>query len=140
MVIGFTIVGVSLSPLTAHHSQINCLQMKFITAIILTALLAFAGGLWFGWWIIAAASFLIALLVHQKAGKAFASGFVGVFILWGILAWWIDMKNEHILSKKIAEVLPLGGSSFLLILVTALIGGLVAGFGAMSGSYLRSSK
>jgi hypothetical protein len=114
--------------------------MKFIVAIALTALLAFAGGLWFGWWIIAVAAFVIALLIHQRAGKAFFSGLLGVFILWGALAWWIDMKNEHVLTKKIAEVLPLGGNSLLLILVTALIGGLVAGFGAMSGSYLRSSR
>jgi hypothetical protein len=114
--------------------------MKFITAVLLTALLAFAGGLWLGWWVIAIAAFLIAILVHQKAGKAFASGFVGIFLLWGALAWWIDMKNESILSKKIAEVLPLWGSSFLLILVTAIIGGLVAGMGALSGSYLRSSR
>jgi len=114
--------------------------MKFFTSIVLTALLSFAGGLWFGWWVIAIAAFIIALLVHQKAGKAFLSGAIGVFLLWGILAWWIDMKNEHILSKKIAAVLPLGGSSFLLIFVTALIGGLVAGFGAMSGSYLRNSR
>jgi hypothetical protein len=114
--------------------------MKSLVAIVLTALLAFVGGLWFGWWIIAVAAFLIALLVHQKAGKAFFSGFFAVFILWGLLAWWIDLKNESVLSKKIAEVLPLGGNSFVLILVTAFVGALVAGFGAMSGSYLRSSK
>jgi hypothetical protein len=114
--------------------------MKFFAAILLTAMLSFAGGLWFSWWIIAIASFLIALLIHQRAGKAFLAGAIGVFLLWGILAWWIDMKNEHVLSKKIAEVLPLGGSSFLLILVTAIIGGLVAGLGAMSGIYLRSSR
>jgi hypothetical protein len=114
--------------------------MKFIAAIILTALLAFIGGLRFEWWIIGVAAFLTALLVHQKAGKAFLSGFIGVFLLWGVLAWWIDMKNDGVLSKKIAEVLPLGGSSILLIFVTALVGALVAGFGAMSGSYLRSRR
>ena len=114
--------------------------MKFITAIVLTALLAFAGGLWFAWWIIAIAAFLISLLVHQRAGKAFLSGAIGVFLLWGGMAWWIDMKNEHILSRRIAEVLPLGGNSFLLILVTAIIGGLVAGLAALSGSYLRISR
>lgn len=114
--------------------------MKFLVAILLTALLAFVGSLWLDWWSIAIAAFLIAILVHQKAGKAFLSGFIGVFILWGAFAWWIDMKNEGVLSKKIAEVLPLGGNSLLLILVTAFVGGLVAGFGAMSGSYLRSSK
>ena len=114
--------------------------MKFITAIILTALLAFISGLFLPWWGIAITSLLIAVLVHQKAGKAFLSGMLGVFILWAGLAWWIDMKNNGVLSKKIATVLPLGGNSLLLILVTGLIGGLVAGFAAMSGSYLRASS
>jgi hypothetical protein len=63
----------------------------------------------------------------------------GVFILWAGLAWWIDMKNNGVLSARIAHVLPLGGSSVVLILVTGLIGGLVAGLGAMTGSYIRSS-
>ncbi len=114
--------------------------MKFITAIILTALLAFISGLFLPWWGIAITSLLVAVLVHQKAGKAFLSGMLGVFILWAGLAWWIDMKNNGVLSKKIATVLPLGGNSLLLILVTGLIGGLVAGFAAMSGSYLRASS
>jgi hypothetical protein len=114
--------------------------MKFFVAIILTMLLAFAGGLWLPWWSIAIAAFLIALLVHQKAGRAFLSGFIAVFLLWGALASWIDIKNEGILSKRIADVLPLGSSSVVLILVTAIVGALVAGFGAVSGSYLRSSR
>lgn len=114
--------------------------MKFFTAIILTGLLAFTGGLWLPWWSIALASFLIAILIHQKAGKAFLAGAIGIFIFWGGLAWWIDINNNSILSKKIAEILPLGGHSGLLIMVTAMIGALVAGLGALSGSYLRSSK
>lgn len=113
--------------------------MKFIVATILTALLAFVSGLFLPWWGIAIASLLTAVIIHQKAGKAFLAGLLGVFLLWGGLAWWIDMKNNGILSKKIAAILPLGGNSFLLILVTALIGGLIAGFAAMSGSFLRSS-
>src|SRR5262245_25192290 len=114
--------------------------MKFIVAIVFTALLAFAGGLWFGWWIIAIASFLIALLVYQRPGRAFLAGALGVFLLWGLMASWIDMKNESVLSRKIAELLPLGGNSFLLIIVTATIGAVVGGFGALSGSYLRSRR
>ncbi len=115
--------------------------MKFITAIILTALLAFISGLlsFSPWWGFAVTSLLVALLVHQKAGKAFLAGFLGLFLLWGGLAWWIDMKNNGVLSQKIASVLPLGGNSILLIVVTGVAGGLVAGFAAMSGSYLRSS-
>ncbi|MCC7401956.1 MAG: hypothetical protein IT214_10785 [Chitinophagaceae bacterium] len=114
--------------------------MKSIVAIILTGLLAFLGGMYMQWWSLAIAAFLIALLVPQKSGKAFLSGFLGVFLLWSILAWWIDIRNEGILAKKIAAVLPLGGNEYLLILVTAFLGGLVAGFAALSGSFLRSSK
>ncbi|HNR15511.1 MAG TPA: hypothetical protein PKG90_02470 [Chitinophagaceae bacterium] len=58
----------------------------------------------------------------------------------GGLAWWIDMQNSGVLSARIASVLPLGGNNMLLILVTGVVGGLVAGFAAMSGSYLRTSS
>jgi hypothetical protein len=113
--------------------------MKFFVAILLTAALAFISGLFLPWWGIAITSLLVAVIVHQKAGKAFLSGLLGVFILWAGLAWWIDMKNNGVLSKKIATILPLGGNAIVLILVTGIIGGLVAGFAAMSGSFLRSS-
>lgn len=113
--------------------------MKFFAALILTVLLAFIAGLYLPWWSIAIASFLVALLVHQRALKAFLAGLLGVFLLWAGLAEWIDLKNESILSARIAGLLPLGGNSLLLVLVTGLVGGLVAGFAAMSGSYLRRS-
>jgi hypothetical protein len=113
--------------------------MKFLVAIILTALLAFISGLFLPWWGIAVTSLLVAIIIHQKAGKAFVSGLLGVLLLWTGLALWMDIKNNGVLSAKIASVLPLGGNSILLILVTGLVGGLVAGFAAMSGSFLRAS-
>jgi hypothetical protein len=113
--------------------------MKFLVAILLTALLAFISGLFLPWWGIAITSLLVAVLVHQKAGKAFIAGLLGVFILWGGLALWIDIKNDGVLSEKIASVLPLGGNTVYLILLTGLIGGLVGGLSAMSGSFLRAS-
>ena len=111
--------------------------MKLLVAIILTALLSFVSGLYLPWWSIAIAAFISALLIPMRSGKAFLVGFLGVFILWALLAWWIDVKNQGILSKKVAEIFPLGGSAFLIILVTAVIGALVGGFAALSGSYLR---
>lgn len=116
--------------------------MKFITAIILTAMTGFIAGIlsFSPWWGFAITSLLVAVLVHQKAGKAFLAGFLGIFLLWAGLAWWIDMKNNGILSHKIAQILPLGGNTLLLIIITGVVGGLVAGFAAMSGSYLRASS
>lgn len=113
--------------------------MKFFVALILTALLAFIAGLYLPWWSIAIVAFVVALLIHQKAVKAFFSGFLGLFLLWSVLAKWIDLKNESILSARIAELLGIGTHPFLLVLLTGLAGGLVAGLAAMNGSYLRRS-
>lgn len=111
--------------------------MKFLISILLIALLSFAAGLYLPWWSLALVAFLVAALIHQKAGRAFLSGFLALFLLWGVIAFIIDQRNQHILSTKIATLLPLAGSYILLIFITGLIGGLVAGFAAMAGSYLR---
>lgn len=114
--------------------------MKFLIATILTALLSFIAGIYIPlWWFFAIIALLVALLVHQRAGKAFLAAFLGLFILWFVLTFWIDSANGGVLSVKIASLLPLAGSKWLLIIVTAFIGGLIAGFAAMSGSYLRST-
>lgn len=114
--------------------------MKFIFAVFLVAILSFIVGLFLPWWSIAIVSLFVIVLIPMRSGKAFLSGFLGIFILWAFLAVYIDVKNEGILSKKIAALLPLSGSSIVLILITALVGAVVGGFGALSGSYLRSKR
>ena len=115
--------------------------MKLLIATILTALLSFIAGIYIPlWWFFAVVALLVALLIHQRAGKAFLAGFLGLFVLWFMLAFWMDNGNDGVLSVKIASLLPLGGSKWTLIIVTAVIGGLVAGFAALSGSYLRSTS
>jgi hypothetical protein len=114
--------------------------MKFFVAIILTMLLAFAAGLYLDWWTIAIAAFVVALLVHQKAWRAFFAGFLGLYLCWLLMASWFNMKNDGILASKIASIFPLGGNAILLLLVTGFVGGLVGGLSALSGSYLRSSS
>ena len=114
--------------------------LLIFTAIVLTGLLSFALGLYLPWWEIAIAAFIVALIIPQKPFYSFLSGFIGVFLLWEILAWWIDSKNDGILSQKIALILSLGGSAVLLILITSLIGALVAGLAALTGSFCRITK
>jgi len=114
--------------------------MKFFAATILTSLLAFVAGLYLPWWSIAIAAFIVSALIHQKPWKSMLSGALGLFLLWGLLAWWIDSKNQGILSARISEILPLGGSTFLLIMITAFVGALVAGLAGLSGAYLKKLK
>lgn len=110
--------------------------MRFAATIILTALLSFAAGLYLPWWSMALVSFLIAFFLYQKPRMAYLGGFLGLFLLWGLLATWIDVQNDHILSGRMAVLFPLKGSSSLLILVTALLAGIIGGLAALSGNYL----
>lgn len=113
---------------------------KYFICITLTALLAFLAGLYLPWWGIAIAAFAVSAIVPQRPFYSFMSGFIGIFLLWEILAWWIDYKNNGILSQKIAQILPLGGSTVLLILITSLVGALVGGLAALAASYIRKRE
>jgi len=114
--------------------------MKLITSIILTALLAYTIGLFeFPWWSFAFTTFIVFTAIPQDAGRSFVAGFATIFVLWAVIALKIDIANEHLLSKKVAEIFPLKGSYILLILITAFIGGLVAAMSALTGSLLRNS-
>jgi hypothetical protein len=114
--------------------------MKFIVSLIVTALLSFAVCLYFPWWSIAIVAFLVAALIPQSAGISFLTGFLSLFLLWGILSFLVSSGNQHILAHKMSLVMFKVDSVFLLILVTGLIGGLVAGFAALTGSFLRKKK
>ncbi len=113
--------------------------MKITVAIILTAFLAYVTGLYstLPWWSFAITSLLVSVAIHQKPGKAFLSGFLGLFLLWAVLAFLKDSANEHVLSAKVAQLLLKSSSSIAIILLTGMIGGLVSGFAALTGSYLR---
>jgi hypothetical protein len=115
--------------------------MKFFSSIILSALLAYGFGLFtmMPWWSFAISSFVVALTIHQTPFKSFLTAFLGVFLLWSILATIIDINNEHILSTKVAQILPLGGSFIALIILTGFIGGLVSGLAALTACYTRKA-
>ena len=108
--------------------------MKFIISILTTAILALLLGLYLPWWSIALAGFIMAILMKQSSGKSFLAGFLGVFLFWGVFAFLQDMNNQHILSAKISALLSMGNNSFLLIVITGVVGGLVAGFAALTAS------
>ena len=114
--------------------------MRFLLSLLLITTLGFLAGLFLPWWSIALVAFVVALLIPQSIGAGFLSGFLGIFLLWAVIATWIDIANDSILSAKVSQLLPLGGSSIILILVTALVGGLVGGFAAMAGSSLRNTN
>ncbi len=111
--------------------------MKFIVSIALIALLSVAACLYLPWWTIAIVAFIVAALIPQTPGKSFLAGFIALFLLWGMLAWYLSSNNDHLLAHKVSVLILQKNSAALLVAVTALIGALVAGFAALAGSYLR---
>ena len=116
--------------------------MKCIISILLSALLAYAIGIYgnLPWWSFVVTNFIIAFAIPIKPAHSFTAGALGVGSLWAGLAFGIDMSNNHILSTKVAKILPMGGSYILLIFMTFAIGALLGGLASLTGSFLRSSK
>lgn len=114
--------------------------MKFFISLIVTALLSFVLCLYLPWWSIAIAAFSVAALIPQKPAKSFWCGFLALFLLWGGLSLWLSINNEHILAKKISMLILKMDSPYMMVLITAIIGALVAGLAALTGSYARLSK
>jgi hypothetical protein len=111
--------------------------MKFIVSLILIILLSFLACLYFPWWSIAIAAFIVTAIIPQNALMSFVTGFVALFLLWLGLSFWISNNNDHILAHKVSLLILKTDNPFLLMVVSAFIGALVAGFAALAGGYVR---
>jgi hypothetical protein len=116
--------------------------MKFILSIVLVALVTYAIGIYgnLPWWSFVVTNLMIAIALPIKPLQSFFAGALGVGALWAGLAFGIDMANNHILSSKVAQILPLGGSYIALIIVTAFLGALLGGLSSLTGSFVRKPE
>jgi hypothetical protein len=112
--------------------------MRFFTQMILIAVAAYLLDLFLPWYSVAIAAFLVSVLI-QSASNFFA-GFLGVGILWFASAWLINADASNSLASRVAAIFPLNNNETLLMLLTALIGALVAGCAAVAGASLRKEK
>lgn len=110
---------------------------KVLLKIILTAVMAYSLQTMLPWWSVVIASFSISFIISTKGLSSFIGGFLGIGLLWFALAAITDYQTDSILTDRVAGIFSLP-NNFLLILITAIIGGLAGGFGALTGSRLRS--
>jgi len=116
--------------------------MKFIITVLVSALLAYAVGIYgnLPWWSFVITNLIVAAAIPQKPILSFLSGALGVGLLWMTLAIILDQGNDHILSTKVAQILPLKGSYVLLITITSIVGALLGGLASLTGSFVRADK
>jgi hypothetical protein len=113
--------------------------MKFLASLILIVALSYLGGLFLDWWSVALAAFLVALVMPLSAAKGFLYGFISVFLLWMALAFFQDVRNDHILANRVSMIFLQMRSPIMIGVISSVIGGLVAGLGGLTGSLLRKA-
>lgn len=107
-----------------------------LSALILIT--AFLLNLFLPWWSVAIPGLIFGYLFNQKAFSSFGWGFLALFLLWGGQALYTHLANDGILTSRIAEMLSLG-SPILVVLITGILGGLVSGLAALTGSLFRET-
>lgn len=88
------------------------------------------------WWGLAPIAFIVSWIFRLPGLGAFFSGLIAGALLWGSAAYFPDAANGSALSAKVGQIFQ-GISSSGLLYVTALIGGLLGGMGALTGQWAR---
>lgn len=110
--------------------------MKSILGFLIIIISGYFAQMFLVWWSIAAIAFLIGFLMRNRANSSFWTGFFAVFCLWGAMAFWLNMQNEGVLAARLGDLFG-GSPSIVLVLVTALLGGILGGMSTMTGSLGR---
>ncbi|GEP88866.1 hypothetical protein SAMN05660909_02520 [Chitinophaga terrae (ex Kim and Jung 2007)] len=116
------------------------MKTKTFAHFLLILILAYVAGMVMPWWSTALVAFLVTILIPLTPGKAFSSAFIAIFLLWLALAFYMDVRNDHILANRMSEMILKVRSAPLIGVVSSLIGGLVAGFASLTAAYLRAPR
>lgn len=109
--------------------------MRFIIQVALIALVCFLAEWVFPWWTAAVSAFVVTAVYPNSGFRSFLSGFLGVGLLWLFAAVYFSIQADYILSSKVAELMQTRPA--VLILATGLVGAIIGGMGAMTGSQLH---
>lgn len=111
--------------------------MKLIINIILIIILSYLSGLLGLWyWDFAIIAFLVSFFINANGWSSFLSGLIAVAVLWTVLNYLTVSSGHQEFVANIGQLLKIN-SIDTLIFITALMGGLVAGMSALTGSMAR---
>ncbi len=108
--------------------------MKFIIQVVAILFFSHLLALFMPWYSIAVSAFLMGYLLKSNAN--FTAGFIAIAILWIFSAWLVDSDSSSDLVDRVAHLFFLESNTMLYVLM-AVVGGIVGGFAALTGSLLR---
>ncbi|MCF0062049.1 hypothetical protein LXM26_11140 [Dyadobacter sp. LJ419] len=106
--------------------------MNFIIILLITALLQIVAP----WWVVAVVPFIVFLIRPGRASHAFWTGFAAIAVLWMAYGFYLHFISDGAMSDRIAGIFSLP-NGIILLLVSALVGGLTGGLAALSGQLVR---
>ena len=106
--------------------------MLFLIILIVSLIAQF----FLPWWIIAPVAFLAAFWKGNSGTSAFGAGLLALFVCWLGMALVTHFSGGDVLSNRVAQIFKLP-NGLLLAIVSALVGGLVGGFAALSGYLVK---
>jgi hypothetical protein len=111
--------------------------MRVFTLILATMLFGYAAHLWLPWWIIAVVAMIISAAIGIRPWISFLTGFLAGFILWAMMALFMHQIGDKLLASRMAMLL--GNTPVpALFGITGLLGGILSGLGALTGSLGRN--
>ncbi|MFI5452423.1 hypothetical protein ACHMWN_09720 [Pedobacter sp. UC225_61] len=108
--------------------------MVFLVIIIASFLLQLV----LPWWVIIIISFATCGLIGKTGKISFWQPFLAIFVLWLGMALFKSLPNHNVLATRVAEMLSVKLWP-LVLLITALLGGLVAGISGYCGHHFRKA-
>ncbi len=106
--------------------------MKYFIGILGIIVLGFIVQSFLAWWSIVLVAAIIGASYKWSNFQSYLVGFLGVFILWGAYSAFLNNANDGILAGKMGTLFG-GLEAFQMVLITALLGGIIGGFGALTG-------
>lgn len=108
--------------------------MIFILVFIISLIAQFL----LPWYVCAIVAFIIVLWLGKTGWNSFLQCFFATGLLWLFYAVYLHFQGGGILTSRISAMMNLPG--MVLLLLTALIGGIVGGLGGLTGYLLKNSR
>jgi len=111
--------------------------MKPILYSVAFLLMAAVLQVYFPWWIMPLAAAVLSFGFGMKPLAAFGLSFLLAALLWGGYAGYINSLNEGLMASQMGQLFG-GLDGAVMVIVTALFGGIFAGIAGLAGSYCRT--
>lgn len=112
----------------------------FIVKFLIISILSLILTLFLPWYTPFIICFLVGIIFSNKRGNNFLAGLLGIGLFWLSYALFLDVKNDHVLSSKIAvlfsESLNTQITGSVLLMVTTFLGALLGGLSTMAGAMI----